>query len=134
MELANQWIPEKEALFGVFACVLNHLAHFRCTGESIPRELLVMGALKVLGRGLPFDELEIGSRVSKTAHAAFLHQFIEHFVTHQYSEHIHSPANQAELAECLEPYRNLGFDGAIGSIDCTHIPVPWQFTHQLACH
>jgi hypothetical protein len=92
-------------------------------GEAIPRELLVMGVLKTLGRGLVLEELETGSRVSKTAHGAFLHSFIKELVLRQYAEHIRAPSTVEEIRECVEPYRNVGFDGAIGSTDCTHIPV-----------
>lgn len=60
------------------------------SGKSIPRELLVMGVLKVLGKGLDFEELETGSFVSKSSHHSFFHKFLEKFTATQYSKYVHT--------------------------------------------
>lgn len=101
------------------------------SGKSIPRELLVMGVLKVLGKGLDFEELETGSFVSKSSHHSFFHKFLEKFTATQYSKYVHPPRTLEELEECLVSYARLGFPGAIGSIDCTHIAVRFRSLHAV---
>lgn len=91
--------------------------------DPIPRSLLVMGVLKMLGSSSHFSDLTFGSLVSKTAHQSFFHAFLERFVATQYDRYIAQPADLAELQDICDQYAKLGFPGCVGSIDCCHIPV-----------
>ena len=50
------------------------------------------------------------------------HKFCEHFATEMYDEHIFLPSDEnGELGRVMEQYEKLGFPGAMGSTDVTHI-------------
>ena len=46
---------------------------------QIKAELHVMGALAVLGHGMPFRLCSMGSNISKEEHQIFFHRFIDYF-------------------------------------------------------
>jgi hypothetical protein len=47
--------------------------------------------------------------------------FWARFVKEKKAQYIKHPTNPAEAADNLEVYRRLGFPGAVGSTDCTHV-------------
>ena len=57
---------------------------------------------------------------------AFYHLFWRRFVDEMKPEWIKYPKTAAEAVASLDVYRRLGFPGAFGSIDCTHV-------HWLRC-
>ena len=59
--------------------VHRELCERDCTAgrETAPLEFLILGALRNLGRGVTFDDLEDGSDISEEVHRVFFHKFIE---------------------------------------------------------
>ena len=53
---------------------------------------------------------------------AMFHKFCEHFAKEMYDEHIYLPTEKnGELDHVVRQYDRLGFTGAMGSMDVTHI-------------
>ena len=86
-----------------------------------PVELLVLGALRYLGRGWTLDDIEECTAVSKEVHRVFFHAFIKFGSTTLYERMVTSPASADEASSHMAEYAAAGLPGCIGSIDCTHI-------------
>ncbi|CAN0410174.1 unnamed protein product, partial [Pylaiella littoralis] len=80
----------------------------------------ILTALQILGRGNCFDDINQLSLMSKSMAAATFHKFCKNFAKEMFEEHIYLPTGtyQDEVMDC---YRKLGFTGAIGSTDVTHV-------------
>jgi hypothetical protein len=91
---------------------------------SIPLELKLLGVLRVLGRGVTFDEVaeHVGSAFGGSIHYEFFCSWCEKFSETYKDVFVKKPASVAELQESCDVYAKLGFPGCIGSIDVTHIP------------
>ena len=89
--------------------------------KSTPVELLVLGALRYLGRGWTFDDIEESTAVSNEVHRVFLHCFIEFGSTVLFEKHIVFPVRVDEARSNMQEYAAAGFPGCVGSADCTHI-------------
>jgi hypothetical protein len=59
-----------------------------------------MGVLKILGRGLVFDELKIPSNANPETHRVFFHRFIERFSIAWYKKEIQIPVAK-EVSELI---------------------------------
>ena len=93
-----------------------------CAGrESSPLELLILGALRYLGRGLTFDDLEESTAISEEVHRNFLHKFIEVGSTTLYERWVKAPQNLQEAEEHMFEFKLAGLPGAFASTDATHI-------------
>ena len=101
-------------------CLHPHLAfspHQRT--QQIPY-IQVLTALQILGRGNCFDDILQLSLMSKSMAAATFHKFCKHFAEEVFDEHIYLPTGTYQ-DEVMRMYHLLGFTGAIGSTDVTHI-------------
>jgi hypothetical protein len=83
--------------------------------ECLPLELLVLGALRYLGRGWTFDDLEEATSVSDEIHRVFFHIFIELGRTYLHNKFCN------ELQQHTKEMVEAGLNGCIGSVDATHI-------------
>jgi hypothetical protein len=88
-----------------------------------PRELLLLGSLRYLGRGITFDDVEEATFISRHVHRDFFHKFVAFGASKLYSKYIQMPTSMEEIRECEHAYRIAGFPGCIGSTDATHIPL-----------
>lgn len=88
---------------------------------SAPVELLVLGALRVLARRWTFDDLFEATFISAEIHRKFFHMFVERYAAEIYPIVCTYPVSAEEIESCMEDYRAAGFNGAIGSVDVTHI-------------
>ena len=88
---------------------------------SVPLELKVLGALRMICKGCAFDTIAELSGMSEQTMQRFFHVFWEKFVMHFKDLWIKFPKTAAEAARSMEDYKKLGFPGAAGSVDCTHI-------------
>lgn len=79
-----------------------------------------MTALQILGRGNCFDDILQLSLMSKSMAAATFHKFCSHFAKEMFEEHVYLPTGSYQ-SEVMRMYHLLGFTGAIGSTDVTHI-------------
>lgn len=101
------------------------------TRQQSPVELLLLGALRYLGRGWTFDDLEEATGISEEVNRIFNHQFIEFGATHLFPIHVTVPVSSDD-ARSLE-YEKAGMAGCVGSMDATHVlceRVPYDQAHE----
>lgn len=64
--------------------------------------------LRVLWRGVTFDDIEELSNVSAETHRTFYHKFVKLFSNHLYKEWIYGPRNVEELRSSMAEYELAG--------------------------
>jgi hypothetical protein len=95
-----------------------------CVGEvGLPLEILVLGALRYLGRGWTFDDLEEASGISEESHRLFLHAFVAAAKEHLFPKWVKPPKTNEEVKDCMAEFEEAGFNGCIGSTDATHVVI-----------
>jgi hypothetical protein len=68
-----------------------------CSGDpSSPMSLLVLGALRYLGRGWTFDDIEESTAISEETHRQFFHVFIDYCSTYLFSKYVIMPTKADE--------------------------------------
>ena len=82
--------------------------------------LQILAALHILGRGSCLDDISQLSLMSKQMAAVTFHKFCRNFAEDLYEEHIYLPTG-AYQDKVMDEYHKLGFTGAIGSTDVTHV-------------
>ena len=90
----------------------------------------VLSVLRVLGRGVTFDECFDGSGCSEEVIRGFFHTFVSIFCRKLFKQVIFPPHTAKTIAEAAAIYEYLGLGPAIGSTDCTHINLgncPYKF-------
>jgi Plant transposon protein len=92
-----------------------------------PIELLLLGAIRYLGRGWCFDDLEELTSISEECHRQFFHTFIKWGSSFLYKKYVVAPKTKEELATHIKEMEEAGLHGCIGSVDATHIGM-------LRCH
>ena len=111
---AREWVISEENKFGDVTA--------DCTGtEGVPFELKVLGALRMSAKGCSFDAIAELSGMSISTMQLFYHTFWEKFVAVFRERWIYYPVTAVDAADNLAVYARLGFPGAIGSVDCTHV-------------
>jgi hypothetical protein len=97
-------------------------AEFDCCGQpSAPLELLLLGSLRVLGRGICFDGLCEGSFISEEVHRVFFHKFCGFIAEALFPVYCAPPTKPEDIMRVMNEYDVLGFPGCIGSTDCVHV-------------
>jgi DDE superfamily endonuclease len=114
-DIFKRWQPTKRDVFG---------------NKSSPLELLVLGALRYLGRGLTFDDLEEYTAINEETHRQFFHKFIEYGSTNLYQEFVQFPKTAQEYKRSQRQYDIGGLTGAGFSTDATNV-VMWRCSHNL---
>lgn len=92
-----------------------------CGNPSSPIELLLLGALRYIGRKCTFDCLEEVSFISRKTHEPFFLAFITYGATDLYDKHVIAPETVEDAKSHMHEMGIAGFDGAIGSMDATHV-------------
>ena len=85
-----------------------------------PIEIKIMACLRLLGRGLTYDDINEMSKIPNSTIPQFLHTFCENMATRMYEPVIEHPA-QANFQSRIDHYAAIGLPGAMGSLDCTRI-------------
>jgi DDE superfamily endonuclease len=114
-DIFHRWRPNNRDCFGTM-----------CS----PIELLVLGALRYLGRGLTFDDLEEYTAIHEETHRQFFHRFIEFGSTVLYNKFVKMPTNPEEYKKSQRQYDIGGLTGCGFSTDATNI-VMWRCSHNL---
>ena len=83
----------------------------------------VLGALQVLGRGNCFADVASFSLMSRTTAEKSFHRFCDCFSAGLWHQWVRLPEGD-DLKHVESIYSDLGFPGAVGSTDCTH--VAWE--------
>lgn len=79
-----------------------------------------MACLQVLARGNVFRDIYHMSFISVPTAQATFHSFCEHFAREMYDEHIYVPTGEYQ-DKVMSDFERLGFTGAVGSTDVTHL-------------
>jgi hypothetical protein len=98
--------------------------------DPSPIELLLLSALRYLGRGLTFDDLEEYTAISEETHRQFFHKFIHYGRTILYPEFVYYLANKEEYKSCEHEYGMGGLPGCGFSSDATFV-IMWNCSHNL---
>ena len=83
--------------------------------------LLVLGSLRILGRGVVFDDIADFTGVSEHVVRDFFFAFIEHWSTVKFAHYVKMPTTEEELRTCEAEYAMGGLNGCIGSSDVCHV-------------
>ena len=86
-----------------------------------PLDILILGALRYLGRGWTFDDLFESTGVSEEIHRKFLKDFTVACRAYLYPKWVKRPETEAEIEDCMSEFKQAGFDGCTGSADITHM-------------
>jgi len=82
-----------------------------CDGSGVPASpigLLLLGALRYLGRGLTFDDLEEYTAISEETHRQFFHKFIQFGAESLYPEYVQYPTTAEEFATHQSEFQRGG--------------------------
>ena len=88
---------------------------------SLPLELMILGSLRFLGRGWTFDDLSEATGISEETHRRFFHDFIKIGSTVLYHRHVTTPTTAAAAQHHMHEFSLAGCNGAVGSMDATHV-------------
>ena len=88
---------------------------------SVPLEIKVLGALRMVAKGCSFDAIAELSGMSIQTMQRFFHRYMDLFVKEFKDEWIKYPKTFAEAEKFMEHYKKLGFPGAVTSVDATHV-------------
>jgi hypothetical protein len=117
-------LPHKEFLELVEQCKESNLLeqwssqNDACGRLTSPLQLMVLGALRYLGRGWTFDDLHEATGIDAETHRQFFHKFIEFGSTLLYNKHVIIPSSE----EARSPeYEQAGLPGCAGSMDASHV-------------
>lgn len=80
----------------------------------------MLACLQILSRGNVFADIYHMSFISVQTVATTFHRFCMYFAAEMYDEHIYLPTGE-DLRKVMEQYARIGFPGAVGSTDVTHI-------------
>ena len=99
---------------------------------KIPIEIKLLCCLRVLGRDDCCDAIEEFSSVPEKTVWWFFKIFLKNFPRVLFKDVIKLPKEGEELNKVMNVYRKMGFPGAVGSVDATHIRwhmCPVEFVH-----
>lgn len=88
---------------------------------GVSLDILILGALRYLGRGWTSDDLYEATSVSEEVHRRFFKVFVVACRKHLYPKWVKRPETPEEIEDCMSEYVQAGFDGCIGSADVTHV-------------
>ena len=86
-----------------------------------PLKLLLLCALRYLGRGWTFDDLYEATAINATTIRKFVYEFIKFGSTVLYNTYVCDPITSDDIMDCETEYKMAGFPGCVGSTDATHI-------------
>jgi len=98
--------------------------------ESSPIELLLLGSLRYLGRGLTFDGLEECSAINEETHRQFFHVFITFGRDFLYPFYVTMPTTEEQYNTRRHEFDVGGLTGAGFLTDGTHV-IMWNCSHNL---
>ena len=106
-------------------------ARDRCGVTATPISLLLLTALRYIGRAWTIDDLNEATGVSQEVIRNFIHIFLEYGATVLYRRYVITPSCSKEAKTHMGEYRLAGFPGAVGSSDATHVVIERvQFKHR----
>jgi hypothetical protein len=98
--------------------------------KASPLCLLLLGALRYLGRGLTFDDLEEYTAVGEETHRQFFHVFIRYGADILYPQYVSMPTTAQDYQHHWSEFDIGGLTGACFSTDATNV-IMWRCEHNL---
>ena len=93
----------------------------RIRRKRLPLSLLLLGALRYLGRGWTFDDLEEDTGISSETHRIFFHIFVKFGRELMYPMFVKYPTTKEEATTHSYEFNQAGMHGAVGSMDACQI-------------
>ena len=95
-----------------------------CVGEGLTDiSMLLLGALRYLGRSWTFDDVEEATAISRETNRLFFKKFIEYGSSNLFKRYVTDAAKSLSMNELTSLFMQAGFNGCIGSTDATHVPM-----------
>ena len=90
---------------------------------GIPTELKLLAVLRVMGRAETFDTVSELTDCGFNGEAlrVFYHKWVSEFASEMYPLWVKLPSTEEEISNAMAPYKTAGLNGAIGSVDVTHV-------------
>jgi hypothetical protein len=111
--LMEKWFPKFGPLGeGALDCTKNR-------GATL--HVKVLSCLRVLGRGVVFDECFDGSGCNEESIRFFFHAFTAKFAQRLFPQICYPPKTLEDISSATRTYQTLGMGAALGSTDCTHV-------------
>jgi len=89
---------------------------------QVPLPLKILGALRILGRGMLFCDVADLGKFGRTTIGRFFHVFCEKpRMAGMYHTYIYPPETPEDIARVTYLYKMVGLPGCIGSADVVHI-------------
>jgi len=98
--------------------------------KASPLGLLLLGALRYLGRGLTFDDLEEYTAIGEETHRQFFHVFIKYGADTLYPEYVSMPTTAEQYQSHQSEFNMGGLTGAGFSTDASNV-IMWRCEHNL---
>ena len=83
--------------------------------------LLLLGALRYLGRGWTFDDIEEATAIGKETHRIFFYQFIDYGSKVLFDRYVIFPTTAAKARTHMHEYNIAGLPGTPCSMDATNV-------------
>ena len=80
-----------------------------------------MGALRYLGRGHMFENIEESTAISREVNRSYFHVFLIHGSIVLYRCHVTDAAHLSDPFKFEKLFAAAGFNGCMGSTDATHV-------------
>ena len=88
--------------------------------EPSDLRLLLMGALRYIGRSLAFNDTEEFSFISVEVHREFFCEFIDYISAYLRNKYVLQPASDTDVSVFEKVFAIVGFNDYIGSNDRAH--------------
>ena len=123
----KQWMSRFRIPFPIFTDVLvpecTAANIFELSGkrkEVIPIQFKIMVALRILSRNNDMDTMEELTGIKRSTIHTIFTKFIVNFTGAFFDKYVNLPEGE-ELTRIMNAYKMMGFNGAFGSVDCTHV-------------
>jgi len=85
--------------------------------EAMPLGLKILGVLRVLGRGVCFDDVaELTNATTQEVHRVFFHKFIRVYAEEYFKDWVKMPKTEDEIKSSMKEYTEAGMAGCIGEL------------------
>ena len=91
-----------------------------CGQQCCPYELKLLSTLRILGRGVCFDNNLDGCMMEPETARVWFHIVCKLIKVHLFPEYVRPPSGE-KLNQTMHIYSVLGFPGAVGSFDVDHV-------------
>ena len=107
--------------FLVPKCIEHNIFDIEMEGHTrCPIEIKILSCLRLIGRGMTFDDINELSLIPNSSIANMFYTFVENFASKMYNFCIRDPS-LSSLQSRMDHYSALGLPGAMGSVDCTRV-------------